>query len=554
MTFSLENYFRELITRADGSFHALWLMSSTILLYAVLSVVLYVLLFENKKNIPDLFFIALISLLIFVFRLPSLAYGESNPDESQWLATVITMQQDPYLYFKDFYVYDFTRTLTIFPLWMVSALGLSVDYGLAKLTGIICWIIFLVSYFYFIKDSFGRKTALLSSSLVAAFLATLTLSDYIAYNSETAAIAFISVSLFAFNRSIQTNHGKYTLSFLAGFALALPLFAKEQTTYIVAGCGMVFVLFYACSSGYKRILFFFFGFCCCFGLFLSPFFIFGKVFELMDWINLLKNHVSVGINFNHLKWNERLNFFNLDSIAYFYYAPIFLLLILILVGNRLLFGWARLQKNIFLLMLLAALYASSFYTAVTPSDFFAHYSMYLIVPTAFAIALCIHISTLINYQRTLVIFIPLCFLFLAKPGLDELTIQLDETTNKMASASVKSVFVEEIIKNSHVGDKMLVWGWDCKLYVDTHLIRGSRYWYNQFLNPIYPAEFRALTAKKYEQDFLAYRPEIVVELLEGGPVVYERPDMAAYPVISKILDDNYTLVYATKVNRIYKLR
>jgi len=549
MSFSIGNYLQSLMSAASSEFHFLWICTSTIFLYALFCIVLFVAITKKWKSLPDVLFILLASLLIVVFRLPSLVYGESNPDESQWLASVITMRHGLYDYFRDFYIYDFSRAMTIAPLWIVSLLGFSLDYALAKLVGVMCWIIFLWGYFFFIKDCFGKKTALLAGSIVAVFLATFISPDYVAYNSETPAVALVSVFLFFFNRSyLRSGKNSFVLSFVSGLMLSLVFFAKEQSAYIVGGLGVICCLTFFLQKAYLKILYFFAGGLLCGVLFITPFFIFNKSFVLVDWIRQTTNYLSLGLNFNHLKWSERLSFSYLEESVYFYTIPIYFLIVLVVIGNRRLFDWIRTKENFIPVSLISTLYAASFYTIMSPVDFFQHYILYFILPTACIIALCIRVALLINHQMTMAICVSMVFLLIAKHGLDELDIQFNPSKKIVA----KSVLAKEILKYSQPGDNMLVWGWDCKLYVDTNLVRGSRYWYNQLLSPIYPVDFRNEVVKKYEQDFLVYQPKIVVQILEGGPVRYARPNIADYPSIGKILDEKYRLVYKTAVNRIYQ--
>jgi hypothetical protein len=549
MSFDTEDYVHKLVSLAGGGWHETWLCISTALLSAIFLIILFSSLTEKWASIPDSVFLFLCVLLLFVFRLPSLAYGESNPDESEWLATAITMQHGLYEYFRDFYVFDFSRSMTIFPLWIVSLLGISINYGLAKLVGMIYWIIFLVNYYYFVKDCFGKRTALLASSILVAFLATFSMPDYVAYNSETAAVSLICVSLFFFNRSQRVSDRVSTiLSFASGFFLMLAFFAKEQSLYIVACLSVIFCLNYFFQMKKQGVLYFSGGAICCCLLFAAPFFIFDKTLFFVDWAKQSLDYASLGLNFNHLKWYDRLDFRYLEESVYFYRFPAYFLISLLIIGNTKLSDWFKIRKNICAGLLIVGLYAASFYTIISPSDFFPHYVLYLILPTACVIALCIHLSEWINYQKAVSICATIFFLLIAKHGLDELDFRFNPPQKNFG----KSLLAQEILKYSKPGESMIVWGWDCKLYVDTNLVRGSRYWANTFLSPIYPPDFRMNNAANYEQDFRDHKPDIVVEILEGGPVRYMRPQLVDYPAIHKILDEKYTLVYSAPANRIYK--
>src|SRR5690606_8319588 len=126
-------------------------------------------------------------------------------------------------------------------------------------------------------------------------------------------------------------------------------------------------------------------------------------------------------------------------------------------------------------------------------------------------------------------------------------------SNRIGTAVLDNADLPPIIlQYAKPGDRMMVWGWDCALYLHTDLIRGSRYWYPQFLYERYPEEFRKRAADRYEKDIWHYRPMVIVELFRDD--WRHGPAMEAYPSIQKLVNKNYVLVASNERYKIFTLR
>ena len=94
------------------------------------------------------------ALYIGLVRFYDYEYLWSNPDVDQWIICARSLVDDPFLWMKEYAIYDFTRLLTILPLSMIYWVFGSLGYFEVS-------VFFLISLFVFIV----LQTQLLSRKL-----------------------------------------------------------------------------------------------------------------------------------------------------------------------------------------------------------------------------------------------------------------------------------------------------------------------------------------------------------------------------------------------------
>jgi len=548
MSFSLQNDLISSTVIASDAFHILWPATSAALLAILCGTMAYAIFSDKSEKISSFTFVVLSALVILICRLPSLFYGESSPDESQWLASVIGLRADFYYYFKNFYIYDFGRALTIAPLLALSSSGLAVDFGLAKLTGVMCWFVFIIFYFLSIRDIFGKRAAIISTSVLVAYLATFSAPDYIAYNSETPVAALLCVFFFCFNRSTFENSNK-ALGLLSGLMLAALLFAKEQSAYIVFVCGLYAVTTYLAGKHYAKAILFVSGGFVCVLVFFAPFILFHKTDEFLFWVYL--NHVYMNFAFGQGLGTKIFFLFVKNNAAYFLLPVISIAMILFFRNQREALISCIKNNRVPGLMVLM-LYLASLYTALSQGFMYIHYSIFLVLPAAYLLAFAVAALSAKETKRILAFYGIVLFLSLALFGLSKQIGDYDHKREAGKFPPHQSELSRVVSLYAKPGDGMIVWGWNCKLFVETGLVRASRYWYTTFLRPSAPENLKSRIIQQYEQDIIAYKPRVIVEYIKGGLIVFTT--IKDHPTINRLVEKNYNLVYDTDEARIYVLK
>jgi len=549
MLFSIQNDLMSLVGIESDRFYFYWSSLSTLLLVASCGMAVLSALSKQEKLPSDAWIVLLSALTVFVLRFPTLTYGEANPDESQWLATVISLKNNPYHYFSNFYIYDFGRTMTIIPLWLIGLFGFEIDFGLAKIMGILFYIICVTAYYFFGKDVFDKRSAAISTSILTVYIATLSDPDYIAYNSEIPAIAFLVLFLLCFYRGVLVDKSKmYPL--MAGIFAVLAFCAKLQAAYIVCVCSLFCFMAYLLSRRYIQAIFLATGVVCTSLISLMPFILFSNLNALLDWARGL----IVYINYSHGQTlQEKMNFLYMANNPIYYFIPLAACVVLVVFRSVRGEIFEFIKNKAIIFILLIVFYATSLYTVVFPAYFYVHYSVFFIMPSAFVFSLLIYSMKGFSGNKILAVFCALIFIMIAQEGFFESDRQYQWRKHQKALGVNKTELSTAILQYAMPGQKMVVWGWDSSLFVDTGLLRASRYWYTWFLNPMYPEWYRKKVTEEYEYDLLKYKPELIVELINRG--VNNFPNrIEAYPTIKRIIDDDYILVEKASDHRIYKLK
>ncbi len=179
----------------------------------------------------------LLAATFVLLRWPLLTLGELNPDESQILASAITLAQDPV----------FWRSidpgshgpLVEYPLLLLHLSGLSVDYGLSKLAGMLMMAGSLVLLYQALRLLFSDACARLTVFTPAIFLGFTSYCDFLAYNAETPTLLLLCAALFLVSR-LRVTEGlqRGTLGVLCGLCLGCVPWAKLQGIPIAGALGL----------------------------------------------------------------------------------------------------------------------------------------------------------------------------------------------------------------------------------------------------------------------------------------------------------------------------
>ncbi|MEO7415376.1 MAG: hypothetical protein ABIZ81_18680 [Opitutaceae bacterium] len=154
-----------------------------------------------------------------------------NPDESQFIAGAITLTRDP-LFWR---AVDGTTSgpLNFYALLPLHGLGLPLDYFSARLTGVLLVWMAIVGCYRLFVSWYGVAPGRLAVLPLTAFFAVATDADFLHYSSEHVPLALIAIAAWGLFRCYAPGEKRW--GFLAGGLVAgmLP-WAKLQTAPIAA--------------------------------------------------------------------------------------------------------------------------------------------------------------------------------------------------------------------------------------------------------------------------------------------------------------------------------
>lgn len=177
--------------------------------------------------VSDLAFMLLLAFFVAWMRWPILANGELNVDESLHLASAMALRMDP-LYWRS--VDEGTvGPLVSYTLYLVSIVGLGPNYLTAKLVALVLAIVSTVLTYSAMRRLLSPSVARAVTLLLALALALMKVGDFVAYNGEYLVMALLAVALY-FVALLATNAhaGSWRIAFLAGLILGAVPFAKLQ--------------------------------------------------------------------------------------------------------------------------------------------------------------------------------------------------------------------------------------------------------------------------------------------------------------------------------------
>jgi len=512
--------------------------------------------FKFEKILQSEFlFLFFIVVGIVVLRLPSASGLEFNPDESLWIADGITLQRDP-IYWQSV---ESMRVLTILPLLLIPIFNATINYGTVKVLGSILvalsGIFLYKSFLNLFKDSIARLIVL----PYVIWLALITYKDYVAYNSELVVIFFLSLSLFLYSKAVNNQVPKRTLYlYLLGFILGCIPFAKLQAGPIALSITLIALL----STKPKKLVYLIAG-----GMsFPVILLLYLLLFDLLDEfaLNFAKNLFYASDK--DLRLSEKLGLF---EIAFFQYFDTCLYFTWQLnLGAAAIVGLIVLRKRVALfdlkligLGVITTLI--SVYTFIQPAHKFAHYLLLMIVPSTFLVGVLlgmVHngINALNTYKLrqglhlTLVLAITLSVGYISFKMINKGNLAFTYAKINYIRGIDKSRVAQAIAKHAEPGDRMAIWGWADRYYVQTGLPLGARQATIRWVTRDWPYQKDAY--KQYLYDLNKNKPELFLDAVAPGELHYKERKIHGhenYPEVESFIDENYHYVDAISRVRLY---
>lgn len=514
------------------------------------------------KN-PLLFLIISISGII-VLRLPNLILNEQNSDESQWIVNAATWLNGAVLW-KD--LSGFTGgPLLYIPLSVMYYAGDGLNYASIRLFGLIfCIIPSLIFVFLTLKQFINREYASLLTLPMILFYSFTNSKDFIAYESELIPQLFIAISCYFFV-SWQLKKTKLTL-FLLSIILGCFPYAKLQAVPIalsIVVCVFIEIYFSKNKTMKQKV---FSGFYFITGGLLPSgilliYILKNKIFTdfINDYIYQNLAYTNTGLTY-HISGFSKLLIPALLAIR----TPELMALIcstffclglcfFVLIKNRKeIFSSDKRRITYFIFITIA-----SYFSVCIPGSYFYHYNTLLIIPlvilNGFMAGIAFHLIKENNsFEKftitTLVLFslTPLMVsLYNGNRGIDFIR----NSGNYELSAVAK-----EISKYSIPNEKLAVWGWNNKFYVETGLTQGT-IGANSFNEAKSSLQHDNSNLEKYISGLIKNQPVIFLDASKPvfkGFINQERLSHENFSLLNDFIKSNYTFINEINHKKIYVL-
>jgi hypothetical protein len=165
------------------------------------------------------------------FRLPTLWLGELNVDESQEIASAMTLVHDP-VYWRSVDM-GTHGPFSTYPLLVPHVLGFPVGYASAKLMGLLMLVLGLVFMLLFFRRVMSEKLSMIGVLPVLVFICLPGADDFIAYNAEFPVALYTALSVYAIGNIIlssKENLGR--CCYFSGLIIGCAPFIKMQSAPI----------------------------------------------------------------------------------------------------------------------------------------------------------------------------------------------------------------------------------------------------------------------------------------------------------------------------------
>lgn len=513
-----------------------------------------------RRRLPPWLFIVALAATLVAFRWPIwFVDREFNVDESQHIAEAITLQHDPVFWRS----VDGTThgPLDIYPLLVLPLFGLKLDYLGVRVFGLFLMGFSLIAS-YRTLALLGRESLARVSLLPATcFLAFTTGGDFVHYSSEHVPIALLAAGLWLLVADlVRANRPAISWRWLlAGLALGAVLMAKLQAAPIAATLLAAATILDFLHSGPSRrdrvarlltlvsaslipVLFF-----------ATVLWIFGILHH--GWISyVLQNFNYAGTGHEPLgSWLIGIWKFAFHDWGFgVFLTGIALVAALSVIpaiqARPLLLRWCALGLLFLFISLLATL---------APRRAYPHYQLLLVLPASFFAATLVQAAwqaldgTRSRPSRATLLTL-ICLAAIAPQILERAkTHPFVGYLNVLANPPPDPV-ATEILRYTQPGDRLAVWGWAPRYYVQTGLPQATReaHTYNELTE----SGLQAYYYHRYLTDLQRRRPAVFVDDVGPGAFGFVPREHFAherFPELRAIIARDYRPVAELDHARIY---
>lgn len=507
----------------------------------------------KKQSTDKLFYITLV-VTILLLRLPGISRLETNPDEGGLIAGALTLLVDPRFWIS----VDNTTLgpLSTFSLTVIPVFGGTINFGTIKLLAIIICILSVLLLYMSFVNLYGKIISKIIILPVAACVATFTYWDYISFNGEHVPVLLISLGVYLLSRVLIDQEQKCS-AFLLGIILGLVPYAKVQAAPIalVFGVAVFTLLIIEKDKRYFTLMA---------GALIPTILIFGYLFASGAFPDFWQSYIL-----NNLKYASEGFFSQTKNITFlqkvssipeyltaipdtriFFITQLFVALLGLAFIFRKWRSVSTLDKK--LTVISVSVLMTALYCVILPGNNWTHYLLLLIVPVVLFFGVVVGtcnkiyaITISANSMRNSLIagsFIVATAIVPAIYVLMQHNIAFREAKMNSEDGKDISESSKKILEYAKPGDRMAVWGFFLKNYVETGLIQGTREAHTE-------RQLDKSTQQKYYVDrWLAdikkNKPPVFVQSLDSRWTQYRIDN---FPAVKDYIDKNYQLVSTSNV-------
>lgn len=529
-------FFKELFISIQPYCWMVWFLGGIIFMLSYLYV--------TRKNTNKVFYFVFVFLGLLFFRLPSFMQYSYNPDESEFLSSINLLSNNiQYWKITDTHT---TGPLGTIPFVLLSYVGLKWNYFSFRLINV-CFIQFpsLVLMYYTFKYFFDNKQTQIILFPVVLFFTFLSTNELIMYSSEQIPNLLLILSIFCLIKYNYNNTKKITLVFGA-FVLGLIPLAKFQYLFLA---GFIFALYlYALLSKkmYKQV--------CSIILVL----IFPTIIAILITI---RNHSFQDACISYIKMNfviakeglgynvpfpeSLLNVLYLLQINLEFKVLFFALFVLF--GYHILFNKDKISLSARSSIIIFLFFMLAYFTVIKTGNLFYHYLFIFICPVVVIYGYLYYENQRNRFFSKLYYMIFFLLFIYAnyqnKYFIDDIYRKIDDTYLPV------SKLINSIDKSNN---KMAVWGWNTRLFVETSSIQATRD--PHIFNQVYKSRYSEYFFKRYLSDIKESKPAIFVDAVPGFYFKDLKYRHENYPDINSYITEYYEKVATADSVRIYRLR
>ncbi|MFA5404811.1 MAG: hypothetical protein WC358_07755 [Ignavibacteria bacterium] len=555
--------------------------------FVVLLCVLTYVYNDNKENNKEpvknfffnssFFFLLVFSLGIIVLRFPTFSFPELSPDESEWISGAATLIRDG----RFWHSVNGTTSgpINIFPLCLINLFSFGLNYSTVR---IFCVIFIVIPTAVFLFKSLKMELSELAARtiLIPVFLlfAISEHEDITAYNSEHFPMLLTILAFYFFVKAKQSSEEKTELrkiflyNFICGIILGLLPFSKLQSIPIS------FVFFFIVFT--NNIIYKNFAVCKNIALSLGAILpsiiviVYIYYFDLTDafWNYFIVSNIEYsfkGIVNSSPTWYLQ-NFEKIDS----WIGKIFIVPHIILKSKEfiLFFGtlfsisvfcfFYLLKKDVYILknkkkyfIYLILIFLFACFGVSKPGNVFHHYCLLIVIPacllTGFLLGLTYEtvnsnkIKKYLKYYLLVYAIIP-TILFVLDGNCYIKYILKTDSFNKISNTAVI------LKKYSRPNDRLAVWGYMNKFFVEAELIQGTRepMSYLQITNSCKQDYY----INNYCKDIKENKPVLFVDAVGEKSLFYKDYSQRHenFPAIKELVNEYYEFIDSVDNVRIYK--
>ncbi len=491
-------------------------------------------LFQDKKVI--FFTLLFFCVLLLLLRLPIIIYNQAfNPDENLFIVGAMTLAEE-YYYWEtvdggssgpfNFYI------ITLF----CELFHQPYDYISTRIISICLLIGSLLFYFYSIKETFSISIAILSIFPVVAYFANVQHQDFLHFSSERLPIFLMSIMTYLYVKVSKTHQIKVSTTFLFGCLAGIVLFTKVQVIPIAfaMSISMLWLLYKRTNKIFSKYTFWLI-----IGSMTVP-----TILGIIAWkLNFVDKALKYYLH-NHLLYGGGNNiwegFYNslFDKVNVF--LRIIVALSLLLVTYHILYKRTLKPSKLsvftilFLISTLLVVYKTGF--------IFQHYLLLLVFPAVLLYATFLNDLFNFSKKRIIVTVLTTFTIIVLSNTLVYPFVNYYVTSGTTQRPLPISETGKQILKYIQPKEKLVIWGDDGRLYLETQRMQGIR-WSNSHWG-MYSSETQKEYQNEYIKEFKDGKFPVFVDTHASNATFMPREQCGfeTLPAIKKIIEEEYQFI------------